>query len=388
MMDKNSPEIASGQIVHTLKMSQLNYMLQETPYSTYITIRKKFHKEVNQTREDREASVVKENRDITNEKLVEKLNSMEKENRELKEKVKDNFIDMGKLEYDVEELEFKNEHLESEKSDLDDKVEELYKELSDMKKENTEVKTRETMLEKKAKETKTKLKDALENVEMMECTVENKILEIEQLKCQIGNNQSIADTKIQCEEDLPSTSKCGECKYESDEESEMKIHMESNHDYKCNTCEISCISKLLLENHMKEIHKEKVDESEIESVSLAKPSQSFECNVCNLACKTEEKLKNHMCRVTVRNPSFCDLYTKNWIVLNRCTFIYHRLKKEEVALLHCKDCVDNNNRCVEKFPLWLPAQEDETDGLWHLDLSKFLKDGRIEWQSVKTLVRT
>ena len=42
----------------------------------------------------------------------------------------------------------------------------------------------------------------------------------------------------------------------------------------------------------------------------------------------------------------------------------------------------------EKFPLWLPAQEDETDGLWHLDLSKFLKDGRIEWQSVKTLVRT
>ena len=161
MMDKNSPEIASGQIVHTLKMSQLNYMLQETPYSTYITIRKKFQKEVNQTREDREASVVKENRDITNEKLVEKLNSMEKENRELKEKVKDNFIDMGKLEYDVEELEFKNEHLESEKSDLDDKVEELYKELSDMKKENTEVKTRETMLEKKAKETKTKLKDAL-----------------------------------------------------------------------------------------------------------------------------------------------------------------------------------------------------------------------------------
>ena len=55
-------------------------------------------------------------------------------------------------------------------------------------------------------------------------------------------------------------------------------------------------------------------------------------------------------------------------------------------MFHCKDCIENINRCTEKFPLWLPAQEDQTDGVWHIELSKFLKDGRIDWKGVQNLV--
>ena len=139
---------------------------------------------------------------------------------------------------------------------------------------------------------------------------------------------------------------------------------------------------------MLDIHKGRADEVENENVISAKTSQQFQCDVCEIACSTEDKLKKHLCRVTVRNPSFCDLYTKNWILVNRCTFIYHRVKKVEVALLHCKDCTENISRCTEKFPLWLPAQEDEIDGVWHLELIKFLKDGRIDWQGIKTYVKT
>ena len=95
-----------------------------------------------------------------------------------------------------------------------------------------------------------------------------------------------------------------------------------------------------------------------------------------------------MCRINVRNPTFCDFYAKNWIVLNRCTPIFHRIEKKEVAILHCIDCKENKNRCSEKFPLWLPAQEDEANGVWHLDLEKFLKDGRIDWQTIKGLVKS
>ena len=36
----------------------------------------------------------------------------------------------------------------------------------------------------------------------------------------------------------------------------------------------------------------------------------------------------------------------------------------------------------------IDEQEDETDGLWHLELSQFLKDGRIDWKGVKNLVKT
>ena len=67
--------------------------------------------------------------------------------------------------------------------------------------------------------------------------------------------------------------------------------------------------------------------------------------------------------------------------------MYNRLEKAEIALLHCKDCIENINRCQDKFPLWLPAQEDQEDGVWHLDLSKYLKDGRIDWPAVKILVK-
>ena len=113
-----------------------------------------------------------------------------------------------------------------------------------------------------------------------------------------------------------------------------------------------------------------------------------ECKICGSAYNTEEKLKDHLCRVTVRNPTFCNLYTKNWIAVNRCTSIFHRIKKEEVAILHCADCVNKIKRCGEKYPLWFPAQEDREDGIWHFEVRNFLKDGRIDWQSMKKLINT
>ena len=95
-----------------------------------------------------------------------------------------------------------------------------------------------------------------------------------------------------------------------------------------------------------------------------------------------------MCRITIKNPTFCDLYIKNWIAVNICNLIYNRIEKSEVAILHCQDCIENKARCGEKFPtLWLPAQEDTKEGVWHLDRAKFLKDGRLDWQAVKTLVK-
>ena len=42
MAGKNSPDYECGQIIHCLKMSRLNYLGNETPYSAYITIRKTF----------------------------------------------------------------------------------------------------------------------------------------------------------------------------------------------------------------------------------------------------------------------------------------------------------------------------------------------------------
>ena len=45
MVGEKSPEFASGQILYCLKMSRLNYVVKETPYSVYIIVRKTFIKD-------------------------------------------------------------------------------------------------------------------------------------------------------------------------------------------------------------------------------------------------------------------------------------------------------------------------------------------------------
>ena len=86
-------------------------------------------------------------------------------------------------------------------------------------------------------------------------------------------------------EEIATTSKCGKCDYESEEESDLITHIESYHQLKWNICGFECPSEVTLEKHEAEKH-----------------TPIFECESCKLVCKTEEKLKTHICRVTVRNP--------------------------------------------------------------------------------------
>ena len=73
----------------------------------------------------------------------------------------------------------------------------------------------------------------------------------------IDKNESLMKENI--DENVPSKSKCGRCDYESDDEGDLRAHMESDH------------------------------EDEI-----------FKCETCGLVCKTEEKLEKHMCRIEVK----------------------------------------------------------------------------------------
>ena len=51
MAVKNSPDFACGQILFNLKISKLHYVVKETPFSAYITIRKKFITQNNESQE-------------------------------------------------------------------------------------------------------------------------------------------------------------------------------------------------------------------------------------------------------------------------------------------------------------------------------------------------
>jgi hypothetical protein len=402
MSSEFSANFACGQILFSLKSSKLNYVVKETPHSAYITIRKKFLRSSEQSEIDNIIKMLYAAK--LDEDIKDKLQKVEKENVNLKQRNKDVESDLGLLRIEFEEIENRNHELLNKNTDLDDKIEELYGELSYLREKGSNDK-----LVKLANENKilnARLKNAEEcniestdTIEILESNLRNREHDVEKLKAQNkdleNENQKIrlafeskdrAKDILDSDEDTPSTSKCGKCDYESDGESDMRVHMESHHETRCSICDYKCLNKLGLENHMEKKHMTicvKGNES-----ATSQLVDHFECKNCNLTCKTEDKLENHMCRIEVKNPSFCDFYTKNWIALNRCSYVFHRIEKVEVAVLHCKDCTENKNRCSEKFPLYLPAQEDETNGLWHLDLSKYLEDGRLYWQAIKMLVKT
>ena len=177
MVGENSPEFASGKILYGLKMSKLNYVVKETPYSAYITIRKTFIKDdtaVGNTNSDdfhtlnsdkdielnnlkgrtkdletllELAKVNFEEIELGKELMVKKLSAQDDEiesflqtEKKLKEQIKvlakdneDMRSNIDQDEKDIEELELMKENLESDKSDLNDKIEELCREIFDLK---------------------------------------------------------------------------------------------------------------------------------------------------------------------------------------------------------------------------------------------------------------
>ena len=127
MVLEYSPEFASSQIIFNLKASRLNYLVNETPYSVHITIRKKFVKGYLKNTEDLN-DVVKVDTNAASDNLVSK------ENTSLKQKLVDIEKDYASLRFESEEMELKIEALEKDKISLEDEIEEVFKEVRIIKK--------------------------------------------------------------------------------------------------------------------------------------------------------------------------------------------------------------------------------------------------------------
>ena len=157
---------------------------------------------------------------------------------------------------------------------------------------------------------------------MLENVVKSKNMEIDDLKHLAKETK---ENMIDDDECQPSTSKCGKCQYESDDESDLLMHIKSNHEYKC--------------------------------------------DVCELTFQSDTKLKTHMCRVHVKNPTCGDHYTRNYIVWKCCTVIFSKSKEQEVVYLHSEQCFDNSNRCSDLYPSYHMTNYDGE--AYHTPLNDF-----------------
>ena len=118
MAGEMSVEMACGQVLFSLKASKLNYMVKETPFSAYVTIRKKFVKNF-QTIE----TSIENNSDNEENNHVKKL---ERNNALLQKKVKDILTENAHLRFDLEEFEIKYNALKKDTATLEIRLEEAF----------------------------------------------------------------------------------------------------------------------------------------------------------------------------------------------------------------------------------------------------------------------
>ena len=107
-----------NQILKVIKESRLNYLVNKTPYSAHITIRKKFVKHV-------EA----EDTHVVDDFALSDV-ALRQENLSLRQKLKDLASDNGLLTIEVEKLELKVEEIVKKDKNLEDKTAQLESEKS------------------------------------------------------------------------------------------------------------------------------------------------------------------------------------------------------------------------------------------------------------------
>ena len=147
MASDSSPHNVCGQILFSLKMSKLNYIVKETPFSAYITIRKKFIQ-----------SFLAPQPEI----VFEKVTDTEKEIKSLIEKNKDLESKLGLITFELEESQVKIEALEKENVKLEDSIEEVYEEKRKKVKDMDKLSEENLNLKKELREV-TQANDALHN---------------------------------------------------------------------------------------------------------------------------------------------------------------------------------------------------------------------------------
>ena len=158
---------------------------------------------------------------------------------------------------------------------------------------------------------------------------------------------------------MPSTSKCWKCDYESDEESDIKTHIESAHKFRCDLCDFQADLKDDLETHELFEH-------------------NNPCPECINTFRTPDKLEHHICKLEVTNPEYGSLYTKNWLDGNGCNSIYCNNLSCEVIILHGKKCVVKDKTCS-----WTPyTLSEHGNSVTHLELGKYTYECKIRYREI------
>ena len=372
MEAKVTAESTFGQVLICLRMSKLNFVVKETPYSAYVTIRKRFVKSYDGKPIEQEK--VSPPDPVVVSDLKQKINDLEKQ--------------CSMLRYDVEEYEIKCKSLEKENINLEDQIEELFakrkedgKEIENVKDEKDElmilVKSlkkeiikNSSVFEKKKDTFKKKIEEKDTNIMMLENSSKSKELELASLRKEFESveptvPESTVLNAYMCNDNEASTSAYNKFENEVDIEKHIEEHTQASHSetasiielYNCDECDFVGQLKNALRDHMKLKHE-------------------AQCETCKEMFVGEKKVKNHMCRIFLINPTFGDFYTKNWYLKNDCIRLFSKNKQKEVAIIHSQHCIEEKH-CPD-LPLTITAMKtDWLDLAYNCNLTS---ENELNWE--------
>ena len=277
------------------------------------------------------------------------------------------------LRVELEEMEIKNHDLLDKNSDLDDKIEELYRETHYLEQLNQEINNLKSE-NRGVKADCERMDVAKEHLELKLAHSEKEISKLNSflreresattLSCQTCEDTAntekdpLIHALVHTEESMPSTSMCGKCSYESDDEK----HQHEEHRFDCDHCDFISQSEETFNVHMEEFH-------------------PYKCKNCNLAHSDKWKHTIHICREEIDNPTHNSLYTKAWLNKNGCNGIYCSERNEDVVWLHNHKCWSGELCCS-----WTPhvyfGNPVVPGEVRHLEYSKFVKDKKICWSDL------
>ena len=237
-------------LVKDIKNSHLNYLVNETPYSAYITIRKKF---------------TKAHADLSNVTLVPNsdvsLESSQAENKLLR-------VECTNLKEECNALKNKNRVLEDklagyaeENVSFNQKLFILKGEISIQQNESQSLKDKLKVKLRKIEELEKLNLDKDDNIEMLNSIIKNKNLDLQTPQTETSLNLQVDSFK------------CDQCDFTSESSKGLKIHLGRVHEVRCDTCNEKFGGIKKLKAHTCRIH-------------VANPSSEF-CYMKNWYVKNE-----------------------------------------------------------------------------------------------------
>ena len=287
MADDFSAHALSGEIVQRVRSSNLHFSISETPYSVYMTIRKKFvNNSIVQRTKESKCDNIQLERNFS--LLKESFDALSQENACLQSQIHEQEVALNKTEEIVRELEYERStskiELCNSLSKNKEKLEEIENQKNVSKKLNDEIARNKIDMNQAKKDLKQKEKEVY--------TIQNKVDNLEENFKKVKAEKDAKSREIIClKKEIKNLEKKDRKQKPTKEVTKSKSNQKM---HQCEICYAECMNETGLKNHMINNH-ETENNLKFTIVDDKNPFKVLQiaCTICDNVFPSYDDLRNH-----------------------------------------------------------------------------------------------